>query len=89
MPPVWRRRIEPMRERVRARVEVVIVLDSLMRTPHRMMRGMIPVAADHAADVIDRNILPGFVADVLPARNLFQHEQPISSQASRKCRDCG
>src|SRR5258708_12008743 len=36
---------------------------------------MIPVAPDHAANVVDRNILPGLVADVLPPRNFLQHEQ--------------
>jgi len=36
---------------------------------------MIPVAADHAADVIDRDLLPGFVADMLPAGNLFQNKE--------------
>ena len=37
--------------------------------------GMIPVAANHAADVIDRDQLPGLIADVLPARNLFENQQ--------------
>ena len=36
---------------------------------------MIPVAADHAADIVDRDLLPRFVANVLPAGNLFQNEQ--------------
>src|SRR5205814_10397819 len=36
---------------------------------------MIPVAANHAGDVVDRDQLPGFVADVLPARNLFEDEK--------------
>jgi len=36
---------------------------------------MIPVAADHAADVINGDQLPGLVADVLPAGNLFEDEK--------------
>ena len=36
---------------------------------------MIPVAANHAGDVVDRDQLPEFVADVLPARNLFEDEK--------------
>jgi len=47
---------------------------------------MIPVAADHTAHVVDGYHLPRLVADVLPARNFLQHNNPISSQASRKWR---
>lgn len=36
---------------------------------------MVPVATDHAADVVDGDQLPWLVTDVLPARNLFEHEQ--------------
>jgi hypothetical protein len=36
---------------------------------------MIPVAADHAADVIDGDQFPGFIPDVLPARNFFEHQK--------------
>jgi hypothetical protein len=37
---------------------------------------MIPVAADHAPHVIDRYLLPCLIANVLPSRNFFQHQQP-------------
>src|SRR5258706_4338843 len=37
---------------------------------------MIPVAADHAADVVDGDELPGFIADVLPAGDFFEDEEP-------------
>src|SRR5260370_21119657 len=37
--------------------------------------GMVPVAADHAPDVVDGNVLPSLVPDVLPARNLFQNQK--------------
>jgi hypothetical protein len=36
---------------------------------------MIPVAADHAADVVDGDELPGLVADVLPAGNFLEDEE--------------
>src|SRR4051812_39670291 len=36
---------------------------------------MIPVAADHAANVVDRQILPRCIANVLPAGKFLQHEQ--------------
>src|SRR5580704_13863320 len=36
---------------------------------------MIPVAADHAGDVIDRDLLPRLVPNVLPARDLFENQQ--------------
>ena len=36
---------------------------------------MIPVAANHAAHIVDGDLLPGLVADVLPAGNLFEHQQ--------------
>ena len=55
-----------------------------MRTPQRMIDGMVPIAPDHLAYVANRQILPGVLADVLPAGNLFEHQQAISSQASRK-----
>ena len=36
---------------------------------------MVPVAADHFADIADRDVLPGLVADVLPAGNFLEHQQ--------------
>src|SRR5205085_1780840 len=39
-------------------------------------RGMIPVAADHRLDVLDGEVFPRLVADVLPARYLLEDEQP-------------
>src|ERR1700680_1868208 len=38
-------------------------------------RRMVPVAPDHAADVVDRKLLPWLIADMLPSRNFFQHQQ--------------
>src|ERR1700716_4371269 len=36
---------------------------------------MVPVAADHAADVVDGDLLPRFGADVLPAWDLFEDQE--------------
>src|SRR6185369_16906459 len=38
---------------------------------------MIPVATHHFLNITHRQILPLLIADVLPARNLFEHEQTI------------
>ena len=69
------RRVELMRERVGARVEIVIVSRFVDAHAPQDDGGMVPVAADHAADIVDGDILPGFVSDVLPAGNLFENEQ--------------
>ena len=36
---------------------------------------MVPVATDHAPHIVDGDLLPGFVSDVLPARDLFQNQK--------------
>jgi hypothetical protein len=36
---------------------------------------MVPIAADHAANIIDGDQLPRFVANVLPAGNFFQNQK--------------
>ena len=36
---------------------------------------MVPVAPDHAADVVNRNVLPGFVTNVLPTGDFFEDQQ--------------
>jgi hypothetical protein len=36
---------------------------------------MIPVASNHAANIVDRDLLPRLGANMLPARNLLQHKQ--------------
>src|SRR6266545_2432781 len=37
--------------------------------------GMVPVAPNHAPHVVDGDLLPRLVPDVLPARDFFQHQQ--------------
>src|SRR6185437_11206684 len=64
-----------MSKRVRARVEIVIVFRFVDADAPKNDGGMVPVSADHTPDVIDRNLLPAFIPDVLPARNFFKHQQ--------------
>ena len=75
MPPVWRASSSECASFVGARIEIVIVLRFVDAHAPQNNRGMIPVAPDHFAHVADRYILPGLVADVLPAGNLLQHQQ--------------
>ena len=37
---------------------------------------MVPIAPDHILDVLYRQVLPRGIADELPARDLFEHQQP-------------
>jgi hypothetical protein len=67
--------IELMRQCIRAGVEVVIVSGLIDSHPPKNDGGMIPVAADHTANVVNGNILPGLITDMLPAGDLFQHEK--------------
>ena len=70
------RGVELMREGIGARVEVVVVLRLVDAHAPENDGGVVPVAANHAVDIVDGEILPGLVADVLPAWNLFEHQQP-------------
>ncbi len=67
--------IEGMRKCVGARVEVVVVARLVDAHSPEDDGGMVPVAANHAADVVDGHLLPFLVADMLPAGNLFKHQQ--------------
>ncbi len=69
------RGIERVSEGVGAGVEVVVVARLVDAHAPENDGGMVPVAANHAADVVDGDLLPGLVADVLPAGNLFEHQQ--------------
>jgi hypothetical protein len=67
--------VEGVGEGVGAGVEVMVVARLVDANAPQHDGGMIPVAANHAADVVDGDVLPGLVADVLPARDFFQHEE--------------
>src|SRR5207247_1222634 len=69
------RGIELVCSRIRASVEVVIVQRLIDAHAPKNDRGMIPVAPDHAADVVDRDPFPCLVANMLPAGNLLKHQQ--------------
>src|ERR1017187_446481 len=64
-----------MGQRVGASVEIVIVWGFVDADSPENDGRVIPVAANHAANVVRGNILPSCVADVLPARNFLQDEQ--------------
>ena len=69
------RGVELVGQGVGAGVEVVVVARLVDAHAPENDGGMVPVAADHAADIVDRDLLPGLVADVLPAGNLFEDQQ--------------
>src|SRR5438309_9774038 len=66
--------IKQMSQGIRAGVETVIVLRFVDPNTPENNRGMIPVPADHAANVIDGNLLPGLRADMLPPWNFLQYQ---------------
>ena len=67
--------VESVGEGVGAGVKVVVVTRLVDADAPENDGGVVPVAADHAANVVDGNLLPFFVAYVLPAGNLFEDEQ--------------
>src|SRR5580698_7686683 len=71
--PRW---IELMCRRIGADIKVMIVARLVDAHPPENDRGMIPISANHAPHVVDRDIFPGRIAYVLPSGYLFQNEQP-------------
>ncbi len=69
------RGVELARQRVGASVEVMIVKRFVDAHAPENDAGMVPVSADHAADVVDGDQLPGFITDVLPAGNFFEDKE--------------
>ena len=69
------RGIQFVGQRIGADVEVVIVFRLVDAHAPQDDGRMVPVAANHAAHVVDRYQLPRLVADVLPAGNFLQHQQ--------------
>ena len=69
------RGVESVGECVGAQVKVVVIRGLVDTNAPEDDRWVVPVAADHAADVIDGGLLPWFGAGVLPARNLFKEEK--------------
>ena len=57
-------------------LEVLVVLGLVDAHTPENDAGMVPIAANHAADIVNGDLLPRFIADVLPAGDLFQDEKP-------------
>ena len=56
-------------------VEVVVIARLVDAHTPQDDRRMIPVAANHAADVVDRDLLPLFIANMLPAGDFLEDQQ--------------
>ena len=67
--------IELVSHGVGAGVEVVIVARLVNAHAPQDDGGVVPVAANHTADVVHGDVLPGRIADVLPAGNLLEDQQ--------------
>src|SRR5947199_257687 len=64
-----------MGEGIGARIELVIVARLIDAHAPQNDRGVIPVAPNHATDVVERQSLPARIPDVLPAGYFLEHEQ--------------
>ncbi len=64
-----------MGELVGAGIELAVVTRLVHTNAPQDDRRMVPIAADHFADVLNRKVLPRLVANVLPAGDLFENEQ--------------
>ena len=64
-----------MSHRVRLGVKVMIIFGFIDAHAPQNNGRMVPIPPDHAAHVVDRERLPRIVSNMLPARNLFQHQQ--------------
>src|ERR1700677_1229080 len=58
-----------------AGVKVVVVARLVDANAPQNDGGTVPVAPNHAADIVHGNVLPRLVAAMLPAGNLFEYEQ--------------
>ncbi len=65
-----------MGQLVGAQVEVVVVLAFVDAHAPDDDGGVVPVAGDHAPDVLDALVLPAFAPDMLPAGDFLEHEEP-------------
>ena len=70
------RRIEKVRKRVGLFIERVVVAALVDADAPQHDRRMVAVLQHHFAHVVDRLLLPCFVADVLPAGDLREHQKP-------------
>ena len=81
--------VEGMRECIGAGVKVVVVTGLVDANAPENDGGMVPVAANHAADVVDGNLFH-FSSPICCQPGISSRtSRPISSQRSRKWRDWG
>src|ERR1700756_5280052 len=69
------RGIEFVRQGVGADVEIVIVLGLVDANTPENDGGMVPIAPDHASDVVNREKFPRLVADSLPTGNFLEDQK--------------
>src|SRR5579871_5423696 len=69
------RRIELVRHGIGPRVEIMIIERLVDAHSPQHNRWPVPIAADHPANIVDGQILPCCVTNVLPSRNLFQDKE--------------
>ncbi len=67
--------IQLMAELVGAKVEVVVVLGLVDAHAPEDNGGVVAVLLHHLADIVDRHVLPGLIAYVLPTGELRHHQQ--------------
>src|SRR5215471_20014270 len=60
---------------IRTGVEVMVVLRFVNTHSPQNYGGMVPVTPDHATDIVNCQILPLLISNVLPARDFFQHQE--------------
>src|SRR5262249_51862221 len=64
-----------MRHLVRANVKIMIVFGFVDAHAPENDRRTVPVAANHASNVVNGDVLPRLVSDVLPSGDFFEDEQ--------------
>src|SRR5215510_11722689 len=69
------RGIKRMREGIRARVELMIILRFVDAYSPENYGGMVPIPPDHASHIVNCKVLPLLVSSVLPARDLLKHQE--------------
>src|ERR1700723_304904 len=74
-PSCLARRVEAVRHRIGAGVEVVVVTGLVDANAPQYDGWMVPIAANHPGNVVDRQALPRLVPDMLPARHLLKNQQ--------------
>jgi hypothetical protein len=64
-----------MGQSVRANVEIVVILRLIDAHAPEDDRWAIPVTTNHTSNVVDGDVPPRFVADMLPSGDFFEHKK--------------